>query len=381
MKRRVLWLLAVLVTLWVRFPGTASAQEQAVVRAVLIYSPTCPHCHYVINEVLPPLLTEYGDQLQILAIDATQPAGGAFFQSVLEYYQVPEERRGVPFLIVGDTTLVGSVEIEEQFPAIIEEGLSSGGIDWPDVPGLDEFISAAGIQATEEAETASEATPAPEGASPGGEEAAPSQAAPPEGFRLDEAGIAEPPPDPVGMALAGTVLIGMIAALGYTALRIRGAHWNFWPELDARRLGAMWPIPLLVVAGLIVASYLSYVEITQTEAICGPVGECNIVQSSPYARIAGVPVAVLGLLSYLAIGLLWLAARVADDRRAEQAALALLGLATFGTLFSIYLTALEIFTIRAVCSWCLSSAVITTLLMLLAVAAATHRREAAPLQT
>ena len=46
-----------------------------VVHAVLFYSPTCPHCQYVITETLPPLMEKYGNQLQIMGVDVTQPKG------------------------------------------------------------------------------------------------------------------------------------------------------------------------------------------------------------------------------------------------------------------------------------------------------------------
>jgi uncharacterized membrane protein len=132
-----------------------------------------------------------------------------------------------------------------------------------------------------------------------------------------------------------------------------------------------WAIPILVLVGLGIATYLAYVEITQVEAICGPIGECNFVQSSPYARILGIPVAVLGVLHYLAIGVLWVGQRYAAGRLAHLSVLGLLGLTLFGTLFSIYLTCLEIFVVRAICIWCLGSAVTTTILMLLVVVSVT----------
>lgn len=134
-----------------------------------------------------------------------------------------------------------------------------------------------------------------------------------------------------------------------------------------------WAIPLLSLLGLGVATYLAYVEITHVEAVCGPVGECNIVQSSSYAQILGIPIAVLGMLNYLAIIILWIGQRDSIKQAANLSTLGLLGLTLFGTLFSIYLTWLEIFAIRAVCAWCLSSAIITTILMLLVVVAVTTK--------
>jgi uncharacterized membrane protein len=126
-----------------------------------------------------------------------------------------------------------------------------------------------------------------------------------------------------------------------------------------------WAVPILALLGLSVALYLSYVEVSQVKAVCGPVGECNIVQASPYARLMGIPVAVLGVLSYLAVVALWIGQRTLSDRLSPLVLLSLVILTIFGTGFSVYLTAIELFAIRAICVWCLSSAVVTTLLMIL----------------
>ena len=139
------------------------------------------------------------------------------------------------------------------------------------------------------------------------------------------------------------------------------------------RIKTDWAIPLLSLLGLGVSIYLAYVEINQVAAVCGPVGHCNIVQSSPYAQIVGIPVAVLGLLNFVAIIVLWAIQKYSDGPLANLSTVALVGLTIFGTGFSIYLTLLEIFVIQAICAWCLSSAVITTVLMLLCVMPATAK--------
>jgi uncharacterized membrane protein len=101
-------------------------------------------------------------------------------------------------------------------------------------------------------------------------------------------------------------------------------------------------------------------------AVCGPVGDCNAVQSSPYARLFGVlPIGVLGVIGYVAILIAWLWGRLRSDRLAEAAPVIVFGLTVFGVLFSVYLTFLEPFVIGAVCAWCLTSAIVMTLLMLI----------------
>ena len=122
-------------------------------------------------------------------------------------------------------------------------------------------------------------------------------------------------------------------------------------------------IPILALIGLGVALYLTYVETTQALAICGPVGDCNTVQSSSYAKLFGFfPVGLLGALGFAAMLAAWGWQHWRSDRLAKLAGPALFGMALFGTVFSIYLTYLELFVIHAVCIWCLTSAVIMALL-------------------
>jgi uncharacterized membrane protein len=113
-----------------------------------------------------------------------------------------------------------------------------------------------------------------------------------------------------------------------------------------------------------VAAYLSFVEVSQVEALCGPVGNCNAVQRSPYATLFGVvPMAVLGLAAYIAIGFAWALQHFGPRRWRRLGHLSTLGLTLGGTLFSIYLTFLEPFVIGATCLWCLTSAVVMTLML------------------
>ena len=112
---------------------------------------------------------------------------------------------------------------------------------------------------------------------------------------------------------------------------------------------------VLALAGLAVAGYLTYVHYAELEPLCGLGGDCERVQTSVYAEVAGVPVALLGLAGYALI-LASLFVR-GDLGLVGGAALALIG---FG--FSAYLTYRELFTIEAICSWCVASAVLLTLL-------------------
>jgi uncharacterized membrane protein len=105
-----------------------------------------------------------------------------------------------------------------------------------------------------------------------------------------------------------------------------------------------------------VAGYLTWVHYAELEPICaGGSGGCEKVQNSDYAELAGVPVALLGLVGYGAI--LASLALPGDLGRFSGAVLALAG---FG--FSAWLTYVELFEIDAICQWCVVSAVLMTAL-------------------
>jgi thiol-disulfide isomerase/thioredoxin len=128
-----------------------SAQDTSdqVVRVVLFYSPTCPHCEKVITQDLPPLQQKYGDSLMILGIDITVPQGLQIYQATVKALGIPNTRLGVPTLIVADQVLVGSAEIPQLLPGLIEQYLAQGGVGWPAIPGLEEVVSGLSAAATE----------------------------------------------------------------------------------------------------------------------------------------------------------------------------------------------------------------------------------------
>jgi uncharacterized membrane protein len=117
----------------------------------------------------------------------------------------------------------------------------------------------------------------------------------------------------------------------------------------------------LATVGLGVASYLTYVHYSGIPPLCTAGGSCLEVQTSIYSKLAGVPVALIGLIGYVLI-LASLLAPVSETTR-----LATMGLTVGGFGFSAYLTSRELFSIHAICEWCASSAVIMTVLAGLAI--------------
>jgi len=241
-------------------------------------------------------------------------------------------------------------------------------VDWPEIPGLPAAVAAAlPSEGGADSQPAPSATPAEEfpiqpalgasegeGVGSGNGSPADSQPLAELGRRLER--------DPLGNGLSIAVLVAMLFAVIHVIDALaRGRQLRF------PRWGS-WAIPALILVGLGVAGYLTYIEISHVTAVCGPVGDCNAVQQSQYARLFGwLPVGLLGVIGYVLIGLAWSIASSGRGRPAGLAGWALVGLTLIGTLFSMYLTFLEPFVIGATCAWCLTSAVILTLLMLLSV--------------
>ncbi len=318
----------------------AFAQEGSV-HAVLFFSPSCPHCHQVINEDLPPLIDKYGDRLNIIGINTTVPEGQELFLQAVDQFGL--DYAGVPMLVIGDVVLIGSVDIPEKFPSIIEEGLAAGGIPWPEIPGLAAIIEASAAQEDPQNQVESPQSDSEENLT-----TEPVQA--PTSGRIAQ--------DPLGNSVAIAVLAAMalsVVWIGYQLVLSNPQGAGDWPQ---------WIVPLLAFCGLIIAGYLSYVEIAQAEAVCGPVGDCNTVQQSPFARLFGVfPIGLLGLVGYTFILATWMIKRLRPADLGVNLDVLIWLSALIGTLFSIYLTFLEPFVIGATCVWCISSAIAMTLLL------------------
>jgi uncharacterized membrane protein len=117
----------------------------------------------------------------------------------------------------------------------------------------------------------------------------------------------------------------------------------------------------IATVGLGVASYLTYVHYAGGPILCLKGGGCETVQHSIYSKLVGVPVALIGLIGYITI----LASLLVPE--SESTRLATMTFTVVGFGFSLYLTGRELFSIHAICPWCVSSAVMMTLLTGLAV--------------
>ena len=119
-------------------------------------------------------------------------------------------------------------------------------------------------------------------------------------------------------------------------------------------------IAAAALVGAAIAAYLTYVHYSHTAPICVNSG-CETVQKSKYAELAGIPVALLGLIAYIAI------IATTAVRGTTPAFIAVL-LALVGVAFSAYLLWAQLGPIGAICQWCLGNDIVITIVAVLCVA-------------
>lgn len=119
---------------------------------------------------------------------------------------------------------------------------------------------------------------------------------------------------------------------------------------------------LLGLAGVGIGAYLVWVHYDLDALVCG-LGDCEVVQTSSYAEVFGIPIAILGLLMYVALVTLTLA-RLLRPALLVPASMAALAITGAGTLYSAWLTWVEIEVLEAICQWCVASAIVTTVLFI-----------------
>lgn len=134
----------------------------------------------------------------------------------------------------------------------------------------------------------------------------------------------------------------------------RGRGW----ASTTRRLGLLsLSVPVLAIIGLIISGYLTYVHWQDLELICGELGDCEVVNTSVYSEVYGIPVALLGFFAYAALFALGLLHLHGGWRYSFIVPFASFSLSLAGVLYSAWLTYIELFVLRAICVWCVGSAV------------------------
>jgi uncharacterized membrane protein len=116
----------------------------------------------------------------------------------------------------------------------------------------------------------------------------------------------------------------------------------------------------LGITAVAIAAYLTLVHYEEELLVCSVVSGCKTVQSSSYATVGSVPVALLGLIASL--GMLALAvARVFVPEQRFNLSAAITGMLLFSLLYLLYLTYVELFVIDAICQWCVAYLTVTAI--------------------
>lgn len=313
-----------IVAVFTLLPSLATA---GTVEVVFFSSPQCPFCGTVAERDLEPLQEEHGDALQILTVDTTTQEGREVFLAAWEVFEIPRERRGVPMIVAGDQVLVGAGEIPRELPGLVERHRAAGGLELPAIPGLEDL----------------------------------------------DVQTARPPPamertwqDRFQSDLPGnyvsTALLILMLAMMVALLRQRP-----WQERVSRKTPFAARL-LVATTGLLVAAYLTWGYSLDQELICGPVGQCDVVQHSDMAWLFGViPIALLGVLAYATLLGIYVFGQASRHRLATYAPAAALVVSGAGFAFSLLLTFWQPFILGATCSWCLLSAITMSLSCLFAI--------------
>ena len=124
-------------------------------------------------------------------------------------------------------------------------------------------------------------------------------------------------------------------------------------------------ILILAFCGLADSAYLTQHELSGTPLLCNiqNLSGCNIVASSQYSHVFGIPLAEFGMLFYGIIFVLAALELVIFDQILRRL---LQGISLIGVVFSLYFTLIQVFVIHAFCIYCFASALIALLILFFA---------------
>ena len=123
---------------------------------------------------------------------------------------------------------------------------------------------------------------------------------------------------------------------------------------------------LLALVGLFVATYLTLFKLGVIGQLACAVGSCETVQLSRWATFLNLPVAAWGIGYYVVVLALSVAGTMERWEESPSLAVGMVLLTAWGALFSLWLTALELFVIHAICQWCVISALLAVSLFVVA---------------
>jgi len=122
----------------------------------------------------------------------------------------------------------------------------------------------------------------------------------------------------------------------------------------------------LTVLGLLVSIYMTIYKVTNNESMCIGSGGCSIVNASGYSSVRGIPVAVFGVIGYLAILALFYLENKPGFFQTNGSMLQFAVTLT-GFLFTVWLVYVEVALLKAYCPFCITSQVAMTIIFILTV--------------
>ncbi|MBM4264134.1 MAG: vitamin K epoxide reductase family protein [Deltaproteobacteria bacterium] len=130
----------------------------------------------------------------------------------------------------------------------------------------------------------------------------------------------------------------------------KNANARSAPAVNAVKDGPNWLVFGLACVGMALSAYLTYSAWQEKlVAFCTAGSDCDVVLNSEWSRLFGIPTSLWGFLTYALI------AAVAWNKRTQSQWQISWALAFFGLLFSLYLTFISFFQLRAACPYCLAS--------------------------
>lgn len=126
-----------------------------------------------------------------------------------------------------------------------------------------------------------------------------------------------------------------------------------------------YAVIVCAIAGLFLAAYIHYKKSLRDSFICPLGSNCARVVSSHFSKILNVPVELLGVVYYTVIAASYTIFLVFPATYSEAAVVVILSLTAVAFFFSLYLTAAQLFVLKELCTWCLTSALLSTLIFFL----------------
>lgn len=111
--------------------------DKSLIHVYYFYSVDCPHCMAILDEIIQPLLIEKGDMVDIRLLELGKSKNYEALLLIEQYFKISAEERGLPTLIIGETVLIGELPIRDKFLDLVQLGIDQGGIEFPEIAGID----------------------------------------------------------------------------------------------------------------------------------------------------------------------------------------------------------------------------------------------------